>query len=77
MRLYSVCAAVGDETLEIGIDRDRQGAVLQQLLLGLTGDQMLFEGPIPAAANNPDIAGAQPAAQLQQHAELVITSLAE
>ena len=34
---------------------------------------MLFEGPVAAAADDPDITGAQPAAQLRQHAELVIT----
>ena len=33
---------------------------------------MLFEGAIAAAADDPDVAGAQPAAQLRQHAELVI-----
>ena len=65
-------AAAGDETLEIGIDRDRQGAALQQLLQNLAGDQVLFEGAIAAAADDPDVARAQPAAQLRQHAELVI-----
>jgi hypothetical protein len=65
-------AAAGDETLEIGIDCDRQGAGLQQLLLDLAGDQMLFEGAVAAAADDPDIARAQPALQLRQHTELVI-----
>ena len=33
---------------------------------------MLFEGAVAAAAGDPDVAGAQSAAQLRQHAELVI-----
>ena len=57
-------AAARDETLEIGIDRDRQGTALQQLLEKLTGDQALFERAVAAAADDPDVASAQPAAQL-------------
>ena len=36
---------------------------------------MLFEGAVAATADDPDVAGAQPAAQLRQHAELVITAV--
>jgi hypothetical protein len=34
-----------------------------------------FEGPVAAAADDPNVAGAQPAAQLRQHAALVIASV--
>ena len=47
-----------DETLEIGIDRDRQVVGLQHFLQRLAGDEMLFEGAVAAAAGDPDVAGA-------------------
>ena len=65
-------AAARNETFEIGIDCDRQGATLQQLLQKLARDQALFEGSIAAAADDPNVARSQPAAQLRQHAELVV-----
>ena len=64
--------AARDKTFKIGIDCDWQGATLQQLLQKLARDQALFERSIPPAADDPDVARAQPAAQLRQHAELVI-----
>ena len=68
-------SASGDEALEVGVDRDRQGAALFQLLQGLAGDQALLEGAISPAAHHPDIAGAQPVAQFRQHAELVVAPI--
>src|ERR1700730_8827078 len=48
-------AATRDEALEIRIDRDRQGAALQQFPLRLMRDQALFEGAISAASHHPHI----------------------
>ena len=48
-------AAARDEAFEIGIDRNRQGAALLQLLLSFAGDEALFEGAISPAADDPDV----------------------
>lgn len=61
-----------DEALEIGIDRDRHGAALFQLLQGLAGNEALFEGAVAPAAHDPDIAGTQSIAQFRQHTQLVV-----
>jgi hypothetical protein len=66
-------AAASDETLEIGIERNRQSAALQHLLVRFAGDEILFEGAVAATTDDPDVPGAQPTAQLRQDAELVIT----
>jgi hypothetical protein len=62
----------GDEAREIGIDRDRQGAAFQHLLLGFGGDQALFKGAVSATADDPNVPRTQPVAQLGEYAELVI-----
>ena len=64
--------ATRNEALEIGIDRDRQGAALQQLPLSLAGDEALLEGAVSAAPHDPNLTRTQPVAQLRQHAELIV-----
>ena len=67
--------AVGDELLKVGLDGDRQDAGLLQFLQRRGRDQPFLEGAILPAASDPDVAGAQPVAQLRQDAELVVASV--
>ncbi|HEV7138781.1 MAG TPA: hypothetical protein VGN43_19250, partial [Steroidobacteraceae bacterium] len=60
---------------KVDINRNRQGAVLFQLLQGLAGDEAFLEGAISPAAHHPDVTGAQAVAQFRQHTELIIAPI--
>ncbi len=61
-------AARGDEVVEDGLDRDRQGAALPQRL---ARDEAPLEGAVAPSTGHPDAAGAE----LGKHAELVVVPL--
>jgi hypothetical protein len=64
-----------EQTIEIHLDRDRRHVGLLQVLQRLFRDQPFLEGAVLPAADDPYVAGAQPVAQLRQHAEFVMTTV--
>jgi hypothetical protein len=73
--LVEESAASGDETLEVGVNRNRQGAAPFLLFQGLVGDEAFLERAISPTAHHPDVAGAQTVAQFRQHAELIVAPI--